>query len=296
MALDTNQLYEQLNKSISVGIEDLLLNRLNKIFSIDNDIELAKVFIGDMLSLYQEFASISKESSKDSSFAPIIKLLIKLNEIINRYSDIVGDSNNTEVKEVKWFINATQLSLEGFEKISNSLNENDIIKCLNLFYEGTDIIVEVIEWSNVADLKFYLNTDIGNVIRCFLQNSDIILNNQVNKFEEHQYNNQDCYLLYKYINRASSSAREIFSQNERLDVVRESAIRELYPDEESYKYMETQGQLFDVSLPKLSQKYKGMYVHFEDGKVLDYDEDEEVLIDRVLENNNYQDVFIEKVS
>lgn len=80
-----------------------------------------------------------------------------------------------------------------------------------------------------------------------------------------------------------------------MNLDKASIIRELYPDEESYQYMETQGKLFDLALSELSRKYQGMYVHFENGQVLDYDEDEEVLIDRVLENNNYQDVFIKRV-
>lgn len=81
-----------------------------------------------------------------------------------------------------------------------------------------------------------------------------------------------------------------------IDTARESTIKNLYPDDESYIYMETQGLLFDQALSELRKKYKNMYVHFENGQVLDYDENEDILIDRVLENNNYQDVFIEKLS
>ena len=81
-----------------------------------------------------------------------------------------------------------------------------------------------------------------------------------------------------------------------IGTVRESTIKNLYPDDKSYIYMETQGVLFDRALSELRKKYNNMYVHFENGQVLDYDKNEDILIDRVLENNNYQDVFIEKVS
>ena len=74
MTLDTNQLYQQLNKSISVSIEDLFINRLNKIFSIDNDIELVKLFLGDALSIYKKVQQISDKTDGNNSLDRFIKI------------------------------------------------------------------------------------------------------------------------------------------------------------------------------------------------------------------------------
>ncbi|MBP0017465.1 MAG: hypothetical protein J7647_07900 [Cyanobacteria bacterium SBLK] len=74
----------------------------------------------------------------------------------------------------------------------------------------------------------------------------------------------------------------------------EVAIR-LYGDIETYQYMEEQGKLFDSMLPELLEKYQGMYIYFENGKVLEADFDEEKLIDLAEQKYGYKPMFIEQV-
>ncbi|MGK7928316.1 MAG: DUF5678 domain-containing protein [Spirulina sp.] len=69
----------------------------------------------------------------------------------------------------------------------------------------------------------------------------------------------------------------------------------LYGDIETYKYMEKQGEIFDRMLPELLEKYQGMYVYFEDGKVLEADFDEEKLIDLAEQKYGCKSMFIEQV-
>jgi hypothetical protein len=45
-------------------------------------------------------------------------------------------------------------------------------------------------------------------------------------------------------------------------------------------------------LPELAQRYAGMYVVFEDGTVIDADIDEDVLLDRVWEQDFAQDRIV----
>jgi hypothetical protein len=59
--------------------------------------------------------------------------------------------------------------------------------------------------------------------------------------------------------------------------------------------MERQGKIFDDMLPTLAKHYAGKYVHFEDGKVLDYDDNKSRLVTRVLEKDSSKQTFIEKV-
>jgi malonyl CoA-acyl carrier protein transacylase len=67
-------------------------------------------------------------------------------------------------------------------------------------------------------------------------------------------------------------------------------------ESEASDYLNIQGELFDKKLLELLPKYEGMYVFFENGEVKDADDDEEVLIERVLEKEGYRDIFVEKVT
>lgn len=62
-------------------------------------------------------------------------------------------------------------------------------------------------------------------------------------------------------------------------------LKDLYPNEDSYRYITNQSKIFQEYLPELVTKYGGKYVVFEDGKVIDCDEDEDVLIERIWETN-----------
>jgi hypothetical protein len=62
-------------------------------------------------------------------------------------------------------------------------------------------------------------------------------------------------------------------------------IRDLFPDQASYDYISRQQKAFEQCLPELIQKYAGKYVLFEDGIVIDSDEDEDILLDRVWETD-----------
>jgi hypothetical protein len=59
------------------------------------------------------------------------------------------------------------------------------------------------------------------------------------------------------------------------------AINSLFWSQDAYSYITKQSDLFDAMLPELIKQYAGMYVLFEDGKVIDADFDEDILLDRV---------------
>ncbi|WP_310483884.1 hypothetical protein [Chamaesiphon sp. VAR_48_metabat_403] len=65
----------------------------------------------------------------------------------------------------------------------------------------------------------------------------------------------------------------------------EYKIEDLYPNEDSYRYITNQSKVFQEYLPELVTKYGGKYVVFEDGKVIDCDEDEDILLERIWETD-----------
>ncbi len=79
-------------------------------------------------------------------------------------------------------------------------------------------------------------------------------------------------------------------------------IKDLYPTEDGYDYVTSQGKIFDTCLPDLVSKYAGEYVVFEDGRVIDRDVDEDVLLNRIWQTEfaisrreRYHGIFCELV-
>jgi hypothetical protein len=79
-------------------------------------------------------------------------------------------------------------------------------------------------------------------------------------------------------------------------------IEDLYPTAEGYDYVTSQGKIFDTCLPDLVEKYAGEYVVFEDGRIIDRDVDEDILLSRVWSTefaisrrNKYHGIFCELV-
>jgi hypothetical protein len=79
-------------------------------------------------------------------------------------------------------------------------------------------------------------------------------------------------------------------------------LKDLYPTEDGYDYATSQGKIFDTCLPDLVSKYAGEYVVFEDGRVIDRDVDEDVLLNRIWQTEfaisrreRYHGIFCELV-
>jgi len=72
--------------------------------------------------------------------------------------------------------------------------------------------------------------------------------------------------------------------------------KSLYPDLETYQFIQLQAQLFNQMLPELVSDYQDQYVYFENGQVLASDTDEERLLDFIEEKYGLKPMFIEKVS
>jgi hypothetical protein len=65
-------------------------------------------------------------------------------------------------------------------------------------------------------------------------------------------------------------------------------IKDLFWNPKAYDYLKEQEELFDRHLPELIESYAGRYVVFENGLVIDSDEDENVLLDRICDTEFYK--------
>jgi uncharacterized protein (DUF433 family) len=79
------------------------------------------------------------------------------------------------------------------------------------------------------------------------------------------------------------------------EVANREIAKNLYPDLATYEYIQHQGKLFDKMLPQLLSDYQDYYVYFEEGKVLEFDKNEDNLLDLVEEKYGLKPMFIEKV-
>ena len=77
--------------------------------------------------------------------------------------------------------------------------------------------------------------------------------------------------------------------------LQETLKQDLYPDTETRKYMERQAVSFAANRENLLNKYAGMYVIFEDGKVLDAGPDEAALVMGYCTRDEPKQMFVKKV-
>ena len=97
------------------------------------------------------------------------------------------------------------------------------------------------------------------------------------------------YLCHEYIKIILKSSRECVGKNiveNKKDI---SDSKDLFWNVKAYDYLEKQGKLFDSQLSKLGQEFSNKYVIFEDGKIIDSDDDEMVLLDRIAKTDFYKD-------
>ena len=66
-------------------------------------------------------------------------------------------------------------------------------------------------------------------------------------------------------------------------------LKDLYWNPKAYAYLKEQQEIFDRCLPNLVEEYAGKYIVFENGRAIDFDDDEDMLLSRIANNELYQD-------
>lgn len=86
---------------------------------------------------------------------------------------------------------------------------------------------------------------------------------------------------------------QIINKNQKATEI--EIAKSLYPDLETYHFIQQQAKLFEEKLPELVKNHEGEYVYFENGEVLASGSDEERLLDLVEEKYGFKPMLIEKV-
>jgi hypothetical protein len=66
-------------------------------------------------------------------------------------------------------------------------------------------------------------------------------------------------------------------------------LKDLYWNPKAYDYLKEQQEIFDQCLPTLVEEYAGKYIVFENGRAIDFDDDEDMLLSRIANNESYRD-------
>jgi hypothetical protein len=66
-------------------------------------------------------------------------------------------------------------------------------------------------------------------------------------------------------------------------------IKDLYWNPQAYDYLKEQEKIFNKCLPALMGNYAGKYIVFENDRVIDSDDNEDVLLSRIANSNFYDD-------
>lgn len=65
-------------------------------------------------------------------------------------------------------------------------------------------------------------------------------------------------------------------------------VKDLLWNHKAYDYLMEQEEIFDRHLPQLVEDFAGRYIVFENGLVIDSDEDENILLDRIVDTEFYK--------
>jgi hypothetical protein len=99
------------------------------------------------------------------------------------------------------------------------------------------------------------------------------------------YCGRDIMFVQETAKELNQSSKDIIHTVDQNGNPFEYHLKDLYPNEESYQYITRQSKIFEELAPELIAKYGGNYIVFEDGEVIDFDEDEDVLLDRIWDTD-----------
>jgi hypothetical protein len=115
----------------------------------------------------------------------------------------------------------------------------------------------------------YLVNDYENNINLYIHNiSSILIGNALPDLKSEQS------ILHRLNEEKNTSSHDAKS---------------LFWNPKAYDYSKKQGEIFDSQVSRLTQDFGGKYIIFENGKVIDSDDDEMILLDRVAETNFYKE-------
>lgn len=213
---------------------------------------------------------------------------------ITKYKDFLSAEYCEEVSSSVSIVQAASLLLRGIHLVNTSKTLDDNFTKLEELTSAMHYIAQALE-----EHSLFLSLNNYNYLmeiahRAVEATKDL---KPENSNEEIKFN------FYKKILKRSVRSMllivEEFEKKEKEkqeDIEYERKVQNLFSDTESYEYMMRQWQLFSEKWSEIVVDYCGKYILFEDGKVVDWDEDSDTLIDRVRAKTGPRTLFTKFVS
>jgi hypothetical protein len=128
--------------------------------------------------------------------------------------------------------------------------------------------------------RFAYDINIENLINDYKNNMDIYIKNISNVLIKNVQCNFERILGDKLNDINISNSRDGLSTDNSKD---------FFWNPKAYDYSKEQGEIFDCQVSRLTQDFGGKYIIFENGKVIDSDDDEMTLLDRIAETSFYRE-------
>lgn len=266
---------------------------LEKLYCLDNYHEKEKEinnFINDFIIKCKQ---LLQQNDVDDIFEHSNYLIKFTNHFIDKNKGFITVECREIINCILYLSIGIGIILCGILQLEKSRLINDQLKSTSFAYDGVDRIA--------VSLEKYLNFFPNQIL---LEVKKILENIQYNADKNYQenidylYNQEDekIYVVNNLVSMKRACNSTILLIEKYLKKNREEQqIIDLYPSQESFEYIRKQQYKFSQIDKNKLKEYQGQFIFFEDDKIKDADLNEETLVQRVMNNVGYRDIFITKV-
>jgi len=303
MAINLQQIVENINDNEEIQEVKETFSRieqiLNKMFHSPNA-SFPEEAIREFFSVYDLYLRILEENDLQKKCKILQELEQNLEIYKNKYKEFANQEAIDVIEQIQiwgrnttvWLTSKIYFHL-GYLEIEKNNNE----KGLTLIYNGCLFLLDIVE-----NYYNYFTKNGHKIIREIAKNliSDQPFIDDAKKQPGGEVasttiaiRNAAKAILWE-VDRHEKANLESASLAEEMEY--EKRVQSLFPDKESYDYMRKQSQLFSEKWSEIVVNFCNKYILFENGEVLDSDEDRDALINRAWEKTGPRTIFTEFVS
>lgn len=244
-------------------------------------------FIIDLIEKSENL--LNKNNNIDDTFNISKNLIQAFDQFSQKNNEFLDKSCLNLIGNIVYMSVGIAIVLAGMLQIEKSHVIENQFNAIKLAYDGTDrIAVSIEKYGDFIPKPILL--DIKEILVNILENAEKNYTENIEYFQDKEQNR--VFFLNNFVSMKRVCNSTIFLIDKHLQ---KREIIDLYPNKKSFDYIKKQQEKFNNIDKILLEKYKGQFIYFENGKILDSDFAEEKLIQRVMEKVGYRSVFITKV-
>ena len=280
------------NQIIKDGEKALIEKKsfLEKLYSLEDYSEKKKEKEVFLEKFIQKSTEILSENDIDSICKKSQQLIEIVETFINKNLEFLKKHDQAEIWNATGTIVSLGDILTGLIRIEESHEIIEKIESIKIAYDGVDRIATSIE-NNIAVIPHKILIRVKNI----LENIAINTKNNEEYIEYFQDKEKTKFIDHSVaIKRTCISAKYLIEEHIKHRRKKEKEI-ELYPNKETYDYINKQKMLFNQLSKDELAEYKGQFVCFEDGQIISSGTDKKNVIQKAIERLGYKSLFVKKV-